>query len=135
MSRSSSTVGSRVFGKLSLGGRFLGGALCRAVRAGVCVCPSLPGAAFLVVAVIFLFLGTWRATLIPAVTVPICLLGSFFVLWMFGFSINLLTLLAMVLAIGIVVDDAIVVLENIYHRIEAGEPPLAAAFEGTRQVR
>ena len=65
---------------------------------------------------------------------PLCLLASFAVLWLFGFSINLLTLLAMVLAIGIVVDDAIVVLENVYHRIEEGEPPLAAAFEGTRQV-
>ncbi len=95
---------------------------------------TLAEAAVLVVAVIFLFLGSWRATLIPAVTVPLCLLASFAVLWTFGFSINLLTLLAMVLAIGIVVDDAIVVLENIYHRIEAGEPPLAAAFQGTRQV-
>jgi multidrug efflux pump len=95
---------------------------------------TLAEAAVLVVAVIFLFLGSWRATLIPAITVPLCLLASFAVLWMVGFSINLLTLLAMVLAIGIVVDDAIVVLENIYHRIEAGEPPLAAALEGTRQV-
>ena len=95
---------------------------------------TLAEAAVLVVAVIFLFLGSWRATLIPAVTVPICLLGAFAVLWLFGFSINLLTLLAMVLAIGLVVDDAIVVLENVYHRIEQGEPPLAAAFEGTRQV-
>jgi multidrug efflux pump len=95
---------------------------------------TLAEAAVLVVAVIFLFLGSWRATLIPAVTVPLCLLGSFAVLWAFGFSINLLTLLAMVLSIGIVVDDAIVVLENVYHRIEEGEPPLAAAFEGTREV-
>ena len=95
---------------------------------------TLAEAAVLVVLVIFLFLGSWRATLIPAITVPLCLLGSFAVLWMVGFSINLLTLLALVLAIGIVVDDAIVVLENIYHRIEEGEPPLAAAFEGTRQV-
>ncbi len=95
---------------------------------------TLAEAAVLVVIVIFLFLGSWRATLIPAVTVPLCLLASFAVLWVFGFSINLLTLLALVLAIGIVVDDAIVVLENVYHRIEEGEPPLAAAFEGTRQV-
>jgi multidrug efflux pump len=95
---------------------------------------TLGEAAVLVVLVIYLFLGSWRATLIPAVTVPLCLLASFAVLWMFGFSINLLTLLAMVLSIGIVVDDAIVVLENVYHRIEEGEPPLAAAFEGTRQV-
>jgi len=95
---------------------------------------TLAEAAVLVVLVIFLFLGSWRATLIPAVTVPICLLGAFAVLWAFGFSINLLTLLAFVLAIGLVVDDAIVVLENVYHRIEEGEPPLVAAFKGTRQV-
>ena len=95
---------------------------------------TLAEAAILVVLVIFLFLGSWRATLIPAVTVPICLLGAFAVLWLAGFSINLLTLLALVLAIGLVVDDAIVVLENVYHRIEEGEPPLVAAFKGTRQV-
>lgn len=95
---------------------------------------TLIEAAILVIAVIFLFLGNWRATLIPAITVPICLLATFAVLWACGFSINLLTLLALVLAIGLVVDDAIVVLENIYHRIENGTPPLAAAFLGTRQV-
>ena len=95
---------------------------------------TLAEAAILVVLVIYLFLGSWRATLIPAVTVPLCLLASFAVLWLLGFSINLLTLLSMVLAIGIVVDDAIVVLENIYHRIEEGEPPLAASFNGSRQV-
>ena len=95
---------------------------------------TLAEAAVLVVLVIYLFLGSWRATLIPAVTVPLCLLASFAVLWLFGFSINLLTLLSLVLAIGIVVDDAIVVLENIYHRIEEGEPPLAAAYNGARQV-
>jgi multidrug efflux pump len=91
-------------------------------------------AAVLVIAVIFLFLGSWRATLIPAVTVPLCMLAAFAVIWMLGFSINLLTLLALVLCIGIVVDDTIVVLENVYHRIENGDPPLKAAFEGTRQV-
>ncbi|HYD13110.1 MAG TPA: efflux RND transporter permease subunit [Allosphingosinicella sp.] len=95
---------------------------------------TLAEAAVLVVLVIYLFLGSWRATLIPAVTVPLCLLASFAVLWLLGFSINLLTLLSLVLAIGIVVDDAIVVLENIYHRIEEGEPPLAASFNGARQV-
>ncbi|MBA4762427.1 efflux RND transporter permease subunit [Sphingomonas sp.] len=95
---------------------------------------TLAEAAILVVLVIFLFLGSWRATLIPAVTVPICLLGACAVLWLAGFSINLLTLLALVLAIGLVVDDAIVVLENVYHRIEEGETPLVAAFQGTRQV-
>ena len=91
-------------------------------------------AAVLVTIVIFLFLGNWRATIVPAITVPICLLTTFAVLWLFGFSINLLTLLALVLAIGLVVDDAIVVLENIYHRIEQGEPPLYAAYAGARQV-
>ena len=95
---------------------------------------TLAEAAILVVLVIYLFLGSWRATLIPAVTVPICLLATFAVLWQLGFSINLLTLLALVLAIGLVVDDAIVVLENVYHRIEQGEPPLVAAVKGTRQV-
>ena len=95
---------------------------------------TLLEAAVLVVLVIYLFLGSWRATLIPAVTVPLCMLASFAVLWIFGFSINLLTLLAIVLSIGIVVDDAIVVLENVYHRIEEGEPPLSAAFNGARQV-
>ena len=95
---------------------------------------TLAEAAILVVLVIYLFLGSWRATLMPAVTVPLCLLASFAVLWLFGFSINLLTLLAIVLSIGIVVDDAIVVLENVHHRIEEGEAPLAAAFNGARQV-
>lgn len=88
----------------------------------------------LVVAVIYLFLGSARAVLIPAVTVPVSLIATFIVLHMFGFSINLLTLLALVLAIGLVVDDAIVVLENVYRRIEEGESPLSAAFNGTRQV-
>jgi multidrug efflux pump len=95
---------------------------------------TLAEAAVLVVLVIYLFLGSLRATIIPAITVPICLVATFAVLWAFGLSINLLTLLALVLAIGLVVDDAIVVLENIYHRIEAGETPLVAAFNGTRQV-
>jgi multidrug efflux pump len=95
---------------------------------------TLAEAAALVVLVIFLFLGSWRATLIPAITVPICLLATFAILWLLGFSINLLTLLALVLAIGLVVDDAIVVLENVYHRIEQGDPPLVAAVTGTRQV-
>ena len=95
---------------------------------------TLLEAAVLVTVVIFLFLGSARATLIPAVTVPICLMATFAVLWALGYSINLLTLLAMVLAIGLVVDDAIVVLENVHHRIEQGEPPLLAAFNGARQV-
>lgn len=88
----------------------------------------------LVTLVIFLFLGDWRATLIPAVTIPVSIIGAFIVLSTMGFSVNLLTLLALVLAIGLVVDDSIVVLENIYKRIEHGEPQLAAAQRGTSQV-
>jgi multidrug efflux pump len=95
---------------------------------------TLAEAAVLVTLVIFLFLGSLRATFIPAITVPICLIGAFAVLWLAGYSINLLTLLALVLAVGLVVDDAIVVLENVHHRIEQGEPPLLAAFAGARQV-
>jgi len=92
-------------------------------------------AIFLVVLVIFLFLGSARATLVPAVTVPVSLIATFLVLWQLGFSINILTLLALVLAIGLVVDDAIVVLENIHRRMEQyGETRLVAAFRGTRQV-
>ncbi|WP_102797410.1 efflux RND transporter permease subunit [Bowmanella denitrificans] len=88
----------------------------------------------MVVIVIYLFLGNVRATLIPAVTVPVSLVAAFMVLYMLGYSINLLTLLALVLAIGLVVDDAIVVLENIYRRVEMGEPPLLAAYRGAREV-
>lgn len=88
----------------------------------------------LVVIVIYIFLGSIRATLIPAVTVPVSLVAAFIVMYALGFSINLLTLLAMVLAIGLVVDDAIVVIENIYRRLEMGEPPLLAAFRGAKEV-
>ena len=89
----------------------------------------------LVVAVIYLFLGSWRAALIPAVTVPVCVMTSFIFLAAFGFSINLLTLLALILSIGLVVDDAIVVLENCQRRIDdENESPLLAAYRGTRQV-
>ncbi|MCE9524286.1 MAG: efflux RND transporter permease subunit, partial [Alphaproteobacteria bacterium] len=88
----------------------------------------------LVLLVIYLFLGNVRAALVPAVTVPVCLLGAIALLAAFGASINLLTLLALVLAIGWVVDDAIVVLENVQRRVDLGEPPLVAAVRGTRQV-
>lgn len=89
----------------------------------------------LVVVVIFLFLGNLRTTLIPAVTVPIAVIGAFTALAAMNFSINLLTLLALVLAIGLIVDDAIVVLENINRRMhDYGETPLVAAFRGTRQI-
>ncbi len=89
----------------------------------------------LVVTVIYLFLGSLRATLVPAVAVPVSLVATFSVLLILGFSVNLLTLLALVLAIGLVVDDTIVVLENIHRRMETfGESRLVAAFRGTRQV-
>jgi multidrug efflux pump len=88
----------------------------------------------LVALVNFIFLGTMRAALIPSIVAPICLLSTFIILAAFGFSLNLLTLLALVLAIGLVVDDAIVVTENIQRRIDHGEPPLVAAERGTRQV-
>ncbi|MCP1325358.1 efflux RND transporter permease subunit [Halomonas sp. 707D4] len=89
----------------------------------------------LVVVVIFLFLGNFRTTLVPAVTVPIAVIGAFTALAVMNFSINLLTLLALVLAIGLIVDDAIVVLENINRRMhDYGETPLVAAYRGTRQI-
>jgi multidrug efflux pump len=88
----------------------------------------------LVVLVILLFLRSLRATLIPAITIPIALIGTFAAISALGFSVNVLTLLALLLAIGLVVDDAIVVLENIQRRIDLGESPLMASFLGTRQV-
>ena len=91
-------------------------------------------AALLVVLVIFLFLREWRAVVIPLVTIPVSLIGAFALMYVFGFSINTLSLLAMVLAIGLVVDDAIVMLENIYRHIENGMKPLEAAFKGSREI-
>lgn len=88
----------------------------------------------LVSVVIYVFLGSLRATIVPAITIPVCLVSAFIGLSIFGFSVNLVTLLGLVLAIGLVVDDSIVVLENIQRRIEEGEPPLLAAFRGSRQV-
>ncbi|HKE43045.1 MAG TPA: efflux RND transporter permease subunit [Steroidobacteraceae bacterium] len=88
----------------------------------------------LVLIVIYAFLGNWRATLIPAVTIPISIIAACAVMYALGFTINLLTLLGMVLAIGLVVDDAIVVLENIYRRIEHGEQSLLAAIDGSREI-
>ncbi|MBL4815755.1 MAG: efflux RND transporter permease subunit [Shewanella sp.] len=88
----------------------------------------------LVVLVLYIFIGQARATLIPAVTVPVSLISAFIAANFFGFSINLLTLMALILSIGLVVDDAIVVVENIFHHIEKGEPPLLAAYNGTREV-
>src|SRR5690606_20253829 len=91
-------------------------------------------AVLLVVFIIFIFLRSMRATLIPIITIPISLMGGMMMIYMFGFSINLLTLLAMVLAIGLVVDDAIVVLENIYRHIEEGQSPIAAARKGMNEI-
>ena len=88
----------------------------------------------LVIAIIFAFLRQGRTTLIPMVVVPVAVIGSFFVLYLCGFSINVLTLLAMVLAIGLVVDDAIVIVENIYHKIENGMTPKQAAVAGTNEI-
>ncbi|WP_270670269.1 efflux RND transporter permease subunit [Aeromonas sp. QDB04] len=90
--------------------------------------------AVLVVAVLYLFLGQGRTTLIPAITVPVSLISAFIGAWYLGFSINLITLLALILAIGLVVDDAIVVVENIHHHLQRGESPLMAAWHGTREV-
>jgi len=88
----------------------------------------------LVVLVIFFFLRSARATIIPFVTIPVSLIGAFFLIWLMGFTINVLTLLGIVLAIGLVVDDAIVVLENIHRHIEEGMSPLQAAFRGSREI-
>ncbi|QEY62485.1 efflux RND transporter permease subunit [Metapseudomonas lalkuanensis] len=91
-------------------------------------------AVVLVILIIFLFLRSLRATLIPLVTIPVSLIGAFSLMVLLGFSINTLTLLAMVLAIGLVVDDAIVVLENIHRHIEEGMSPIQAAYKGSREI-
>jgi len=88
----------------------------------------------LVVLIIFLFLRNWRTTLIPVLAIPISLIGVFFVMYLAGFSINILTLLAVVLSIGLVVDDAIVVMENIYTKIEKGMSPRQAAIKGSGEI-
>jgi multidrug efflux pump len=88
----------------------------------------------LVAFVIFAFLRNWRATLIPIVAMPISLIGTFFIMYIFGFSINILTLLGIVLATGLVVDDAIVVLENIYQKIESGSKPIEAGHKGASEI-
>jgi multidrug efflux pump len=88
----------------------------------------------LVVLIIFLFLRDWRTTLIPALAIPVSLVGTFFIMYLMDFSINILTLLGIVLAIGLVVDDAIVVLENIYTKIEEGMSPMRAGIVGSREI-
>lgn len=88
----------------------------------------------LVVLIIFLFLRDWRVTLVPCVVIPISLIGAFFVMYVAGYSINVLSMLAVVLAVGLVVDDAIVVTENIYLKIEEGMSPLEAGIEGSKEI-
>ncbi len=88
----------------------------------------------LVVMIIFLFLRDWRTTIIPAIAIPVSLVGSFFIMYAAGFTINILTLLALVLAIGLVVDDAIVVMENIYTKIEKGMSPYEAGVKGSAEI-
>jgi len=105
------------------------------IRASVhSVYEALFEAVVFVLFVIFLFLGNWRATFIPVITIPVCLIGTFTLLFLFHFSINTITLMAFVLAIGLVVDDAIVMLENIMRHIELGMKPLAAAIQGSREI-
>ena len=88
----------------------------------------------LVIAIIFLFLRDWRVTLIPCLVIPVSLIGAFFVMYLAGFSINVLTMLAVVLSVGLVVDDAIVMTENIYIRIERGMDPKRAGIEGSKEI-
>jgi multidrug efflux pump len=95
---------------------------------------TLGEAVIIVIVVIFLFLGSLRSVLIPVVTIPLSLIGAGILMSSMGFSLNLLTLLAMVLAIGLVVDDAIVVVENVYRHIEEGRPPVQAALIGAREI-
>jgi len=105
------------------------------IRASISeVVKTLAEAALIVIVVIFLFLGNLRSTVIPIVTIPLSLVGVMLLLLALGYSINLLTLLALVLAIGLVVDDAIVVVENIHRHIEAGMGPLDAALKGAREI-
>lgn len=95
---------------------------------------TIAEAVILVILVIFIFLRSLRATLIPLVTIPVSLIGAFVFMYVLGYSINTLTLLAMVMAIGLVVDDAIVMLENIYRHIEEGMHPIQAAFKGSKEI-
>ncbi|MDP3936774.1 MAG: efflux RND transporter permease subunit [Deltaproteobacteria bacterium] len=91
-------------------------------------------AGFLVILVIFLFLRTLRGTLIPAITIPVSVIGTFTMLYALDYTINIITLLGLTLSIGLVVDDAIIVLENIYRRVEAGQHPMKAALDGMREI-
>ncbi len=98
------------------------------------VVKTLAEAVLIVIVVVFLFLGAFRSVLIPVITIPLSMIGVLFFMQLMGYSINLLTLLAMVLAIGLVVDDAIVVVENIHRHIEEGKTPFQAAIEGAREI-
>ena len=91
-------------------------------------------AVLLVILVVFLFLRNWRATLIPAVAVPVSLIGTFGAMYLLGYSLNNLSLMALIIATGFVVDDAIVVLENVSRRLEKGDTPFHAALEGAKEV-
>lgn len=95
---------------------------------------TLYEAFILVIFIIFLFLRDWRVTLIPVLVIPVSIIGSFFVMYLLGFSINVLSMLAVVLSVGLVVDDAIVMTENIYNRIEKGMTPLHAGIDGSREI-
>jgi multidrug efflux pump len=103
-------------------------------RAIIEVVETIVIAFILVLLVIFIFLRHWRTTIIPMLAIPISLIGSFFIMYISGFSINILTLLAIVLSTGIVVDDAIVVLENIYKKIESGMNPIEAGHKGSKEI-
>ena len=105
------------------------------IRASIAEVESTVYEAFvLVIIIIFLFLRDWRVTLIPCVVIPVSLIGAFFVMYLCGFSINVLSMLAVVLSVGLVVDDAIVMTENIYIRIERGMKPFEAGIDGAKEI-
>ncbi|MCF0189603.1 MAG: efflux RND transporter permease subunit, partial [Bacteroidaceae bacterium] len=107
----------------------------RFIRASISEVESTVYEAFaLVILIIFLFLRDWRVTLIPCLVIPVSLIGAFFIMYLVGFSINVLTMLAVVLSVGLVVDDAIVMTENIYVRIEQGKRPFEAGIEGAKEI-
>jgi len=105
------------------------------IRASIAEVEETVYVAFLLVMIIiFLFLRDWRVTLVPCLVIPVSLIGSFFIMYVLGFSINVLSMLAVVLAVGLVVDDAIVMTENIYIRIERGMNPMEAGIEGSKEI-
>ena len=107
----------------------------RFIRASIAEVEETVYVAFiLVIIIIFLFLRDWRVTLVPCIVIPVSLIGAFFIMYIAGFSINVLSMLAVVLAVGLVVDDAIVMTENIYVRIERGMEPIQAGIEGAKEI-